>query len=753
MLFLRTCARFLALVASVLGLVSRSSAKETIHRETRAVTVADTIQMTRVGGPPQAASYMGVGPKTGFAAFSPDGRRFAIVLRKGNLEANTNDYSLLVFPSGVTSFSPPPRSLITFASSSNDDGISSVTWLADNDTILFLGSRGSDPVQLYSLRCSSGTLRQLTSHGTSLMSYSASRDASKIVYVARSPSRDVIGENVLKYGYEVTSELLPDLAAGKIKGHETELYVKESSGTESRLPTQGPSHPGAGALFLSPDGHYVLLKTDARELPDTWKKYEDETIRAAFRRKVPPGSSSLLLSYEVVDTTTGASTILLDAPAPFGPDNVIWSPNSKSLLLCGVYLPLDVSDPVELRSRREHRFVVEAQIPSRTIVKITDENLRPVRWDPETNVVQFYSDRIRIGSNDSPEPVYYLQRGALWEKHSGLPEGTPDVRPDIRIEEDLNVPPQIFRVDGQTGQHTLLFDLNPQFANLRFGRVEEIQWTDDKGRTATGGLYFPPDYEPGRRYPLVIQTHGFDPHAFWIDGPWTTSFAAQPLANRGIVVLQMNDTFREALDTADELERAMKSYEGAIAHLTKKEIIDPARVGLVGFSRTCLYVKYALTHSRIRFAAAVVSDGFDGGYFEYLVLANAVPLAASEIENIVGSAPFGAGLSDWARNSPGFLLHKVRTPVQLEANEPASLFGEWEWFSGLTRLSKPVDLLYLPTGTHILIQPWDRLVSQGRTVDWFRFWLKGEEDSDPAKAAQFDRWRDFRRRLADLDLN
>jgi len=35
----------------------------------------------------------------------------------------------------------------------------------------------------------------------------------------------------------------------------------------------------------------------------------------------------------------------------------------------------------------------------------------------------------------------------------------------------------------------------------------------------------------------------------------------------------------------------------------------------------------------------------------------------------------------------------------------------------------------------------DRLTSQGGAVDWFRFWLKGEEDPDPGKASQYARWR------------
>jgi hypothetical protein len=43
-----------------------------------------------------------------------------------------------------------------------------------------------------------------------------------------------------------------------------------------------------------------------------------------------------------------------------------------------------------------------------------------------------------------------------------------------------------------------------------------------------------------------------------------------------------------------------------------------------------------------------------------------------------------------------------------------------------------------------LQKPQERLASQGGTVDWFRFWLQGYEDADPAKAEQYRRWRELR---------
>ena len=69
----------------------------------------------------------------------------------------------------------------------------------------------------------------------------------------------------------------------------------------------------------------------------------------------------------------------------------------------------------------------------------------------------------------------------------------------------------------------------------------------------------------------------------------------------------------------------------------------------------------------------------------------------------------------------------------------------WQPYAGLRYLHKPVDLMMLNTDEHVLTNPAVRMASQGGSVDWFRFWLKDEEDSDPAKAEQYIRWRELRK--------
>lgn len=116
----------------------------------------------------------------------------------------------------------------------------------------------------------------------------------------------------------------------------------------------------------------------------------------------------------------------------------------------------------------------------------------------------------------------------------------------------------------------------------------------------------------------------------------------------------------------------------------------------------------------------------------------------------IGAAPFGKGLEVWMRETPGFNADRVRTPLRMEIDSGPidEVLLQWEMFTNLRYLRKPVELFVIPNiehGAHILQNPAQRMASQGGSVDWFCFWLKGEEDPDLSKAGQYVRWRELKR--------
>lgn len=235
-----------------------------------------------------------------------------------------------------------------------------------------------------------------------------------------------------------------------------------------------------------------------------------------------------------------------------------------------------------------------------------------------------------------------------------------------------------------------------------------------------------------------------------VDPRFGTVLTYKTGAGKGVVVLQI-EGHRESQGTPDEIHAEVAAYEGGIDYLDHLDLIDRNRVEIMAFSRTGLGVKYVLTHSEYRSAAATLADTTNHSYFAYLSILNSLPSFGADAEGTNGRPPFGEGLASWLKNAAGFNLYRVKTPVRLEAHSRGSLLGEWEWFASLWRSGEPVELVLIPDATHVPAKPWERMVSQQGDVDWFCFWLKHEEDSDPAKAEQYTRWRELKKMQGEND--
>jgi dipeptidyl aminopeptidase/acylaminoacyl peptidase len=282
----------------------------------------------------------------------------------------------------------------------------------------------------------------------------------------------------------------------------------------------------------------------------------------------------------------------------------------------------------------------------------------------------------------------------------------------------------------------VLWDPNPQIRKIELGEATVYRWKDPTGRDWKGGLFLPVPYQPGRRYPLVIETHGFLETEFRPSGIYPTAFAARALASAGMVVLQADDCQEDI--GPDEGPCNVRGYESAVSELEKQGLVNPERIGIIGFSRSCFYVMETLTTTTLHIKAASITDGVMEGYVQYFLAAdlsgNAV---ANEFDAMVGTRPFGEGLQEWLKRSPMFNMDKVGAALQVVVGEgQASLLYMWEPYATMRYLHKPVDLILLNNNQHVLSNPSARLISQGGSVDWFRFWLQDYEDPDPSKVDQ-----------------
>jgi len=269
------------------------------------------------------------------------------------------------------------------------------------------------------------------------------------------------------------------------------------------------------------------------------------------------------------------------------------------------------------------------------------------------------------------------------------------------------------------------------------------------GSPIHGVLIKPPDFSAQHKYPLVIQTHGFPRHWFFTSGVSETANAGRAIASRGIVVLTVREPHTEANETWREpTVSGTQVYLAAVDQLATEGIVDPAKVGISGYSRTGLYVSRAITDAPERFAAAVIANTDPGsivGYYGYIDYATAT-YSQKAAGVIAGALPYGDGLQKWLEHAPGFRTDRIRAPVLVSAADPEHLLSLWGLYAPPRDQGKPVELQYFRSGAHNLTKPLQVLAHQEMLVDWFDFWLNDHEDTDPTKIQQYARWRELRSR-------
>jgi dipeptidyl aminopeptidase/acylaminoacyl peptidase len=745
------------------------------QRDDHYFTVRDSIEMARFereGGEP---------------SFSPDKKYFAVVTSRGLLRSDEIESTLWVFraddvrkflASDDALLAPAPQMIARRAAIPRGDYDNSyepvilndsLRWSRDSTTILFLIQNSKGKHQLYRATLGAGSVRALTSAENDVKEFDFVGSTTVYIAANRNESRDE-GYRINPDARDLTGISLERVLFPKAK-HFGATYSGvwvNRDGRNLQIADPDTGRPlrvidqMSKPLSVSPDGQVAVVRLPSGAAEKLWENYEPgSSLIKKINSKDPNTTADYNMLrptvYTSLNLTSGKITQLVNAPHAWtlGYDAngiAIWSSDGKKLLLTNTFLPLDGMDEVERSKRLRPCTAVVVDRISKATSCVAFSHGR----SPELQKASFGdtdNDVILQFEGVTPEQRYHYQGGS-WHSldlaHIDPPVGDKDALLNasqvltVQIRQDLNTPPALWATDQNTKRSKRIWDPNPQLAKLNLGEVTVFHWKDKTGYEWTGGLVKPPDHVRGKRYPLVIQTHGFPEHEFMTDGSFTTAFAARPLAAAGMVVLQVMDRYDD-LTTADEASNRVLAFESGINQLASDGLIDPDKVGIIGFSRTCYHVESALINDPKRFAAASITDGVDESYMQELLYFT-VGAPYHEGEAIYGGKPYGEGLRQrWLQRAPGFHLDRIQTPLLIEAIDPHSILEEWEIYASLVAQGKAVDLIYFPDGHHILQKPLERMASQQSNVDWFRFWLKHEEDPDPAKCKQYVRWRELQR--------
>jgi dipeptidyl aminopeptidase/acylaminoacyl peptidase len=747
-------------------------------------TVRDSIELTTFNEPSELEH-------NAKPIFSPDGKHFLVVTSRGIVDSDQVESVLWLYDtSSVAAFLARddrpaqlrPRQLTAVISSPTaftlDAYAALITdprWSADSKRVYFLGQTDKGFRQLYELNLKTTVSRRLTPLGYDVLRFavaagmSAALISRPIVDMGYDPqfSGDLINKDARAVtGLPISTILFPQTPGRWEELRDVQLWIEELGTRGHLVNLDASSRTDIGAvdiLSLSPKGRWMVRLLPVKSVPPAWANYEPNPVLSYGRinpddsYNTSPSNVMRLKSYALIDVRSGKEAFRIDGPnaRPLGlglVDQAVWSPDEHRLLLANTYLPMAGVDEQERERRLRPCIVAEVEVPSWQTRCIAFSRF------PESGAEPPWLREVSLGPSDNEVILRYFGslveryhlEGSQWVLEESTTNGNDQQRSRsaaspsrlvVTIRQSLNASPALWVEDPATGKSRQLWDPNPQLVHMSLGEATTYHWKDANGLEWTGGLIKPIDYVPGRRYPLVIQTHGFDDGIFKgaTDGSYPTAMAARPLASAGIMVLQVPDNTGKYLTTPSEAQRHVEGFRSAIAQLTAESLIDPERVGIIGFSRTCWYVESALIKYATMFAAATIADGVDESYMQYHLYFD-TPSFIEEFEKINEGKPFGDGLKKWVQAAPGFHLDQVKTPLRIEAIGQRSLLREWEIYSSLKVQSKPVDLIYIPNGQHVLQRPLDRLASQQGNVDWFQFWLVGCEDQDANRRRQFRRW-------------
>ena len=733
------------------------------QEDKRPFTVADDIELSQLL------------PDTPNVRFSPDGQYFAVYSERGHLDLNTVEDSLRFYRSheiekflahSEESSFPTPKWVVN---RSNNEGpvIQEWRWLADSSGVAFLETRADGKQQLILADIANQRVEPLTSDTENVAMFDV-RDRTHYVYTAADPleSEKALREKRAELGAPSIvgtgrglNELLypPDFTTSKGIGVQSLLpsgrrYLWAVIGNRrfevkhEGVPLVPKEQPVEQDLALAPDGRTVATALRVSEVPSSWESlYPPPSVSSIYGIHAGKDAAN---QYVRIDIESGSIRPLTDAPTSLdagwiaygGPE---WSSDGQEILLPATFIQSKDGAP-----SRPCVAIVNISSNTRTCIEIlesvgsgghtTVKGASFAKGDKQRVLVSFWKENAPTGTTE------YRRSAQGWAMVRQFKEEDGDIAENglhITVRQSINAPPLL--VASLNDKSRVIWDPNPQLRNIELGEVSVYTWRDENGREQKGGLYKPFNYKAGERYPLVIQTHGFLEEGFRPSGTgFGPAYAALALAARGIIVLQLGEDCPD--ETPSEGPCAAAVYETAASQLVTDGLVDRDRIGIIGFSRTCFYVMQALTtDSSLHLKAASITDGVMETYFQYILDPER---SWHETNAIIGAAPFGDGLHQWLKRSPGFNLDKVKTPLLVNAAGfgPAVL-EMWEPYAGLHYLHKPVDLIILNTDEHTLTNPAARMASQGGSVDWFRFWLQDYEDPDPAKAEQYKRWHDLKK--------
>jgi dipeptidyl aminopeptidase/acylaminoacyl peptidase len=275
-----------------------------------------------------------------------------------------------------------------------------------------------------------------------------------------------------------------------------------------------------------------------------------------------------------------------------------------------------------------------------------------------------------------------------------------------------------------------LTDMTAQVKDWNLGRPEVVSWKSKDGAEIEGVLYKPADYDPSRKYPLLVMIHG---------GPTGTSqprlapgnyaYPLQQFLAKGALVLEPNyrgsagygAAFR-ALNVRNLGVGDMWDVMSGVDSLIAKGIADPNKLGSMGWSEGGYISSFLTTHTD-RFKAISEGAGISD-WMTYYVNTDITPFTRQYLHATPWDDP-----EIYAKTSPITTIKQAKTPtlIQQGSNDKrVPVPDSYELYRGLQDEGVESRMVLYTGFGHGVNKPKSIRALAQSNLDWFNHYIWNE---------------------------
>jgi dipeptidyl aminopeptidase/acylaminoacyl peptidase len=564
-----------------------------------------------------------------------------------------------------------------------EDGASSLTY-SPKGTYISLKRAVDKKQQVFLMRTSGGEAVQLTKHETSVGSYVWAEDESAIFFIAdRAQSKEE--EKKKKDGYD--SYVVDEGPNGQTADNWNNVWMIDLKTKKEKQLTKGDHL--LSSLAVAPNGKKLAF-----------------TRRTENRRN--QGNLSEIYLY---DLEKEEMIQLTDNAAPEG--GLQWSPDSKKLAYTA-------QDDKTWELRNDKIWIMDPSTKDYEMASGNFEgNIQGYYWAKDGKSIYFnglqrtQSNLYQLNLANKSVNKLTDSQGIL--RVYGMSKAQDKVLFSLN---DTDKPSDLYVSDLPNFKPKQLTDLNPNFQDSFYlANTRVIQWKSKDGTEIEGLLHLPPDYEEGKKYPLLLHIHGGPA------GVFTESFSTRYHVWAGLGYVQLTPNVRGSSGYTDELLRGnMKDIGGGdyedlmtgVDKLIADGIVDEDKMAVRGWSYGGILGGTVITKTD-RFKAASLGAMVSDWTSEYGIGFNFDVrlwyIGGTFWENPEGYRSKSALTNVEKVTTPTLLLHGMNDRTDTEAQSMM-------FFAALKDLGKDVRYIRFPREPHGFREPRHQRTRDVEEIKW-----------------------------------